>query len=719
MTDKFASQKEALRIQLGKYKGITKHCKPVGITLKYPVFSDLTPDQLDYYLYWRTTIGTSEFKKAPDGYTWLLVCEIINDPDTDNASRMLNTLCTSCAPDGSPFYPELLSVAIEYSDVFKTPKPCYSSWMADVDDAFLSKALSYPISYIPPSIIRRYVPGIVNDDADSVAEKMCELFNSYDSLLTSKTGNTLRETFLHPIKSCILPFKNYAYLGKKVPLEITVWRPTGNMVFELFQTMYAICTGKWMKDKTQRIPFEEIIANSHIAGCDVPENLTNPFMKTCGALVRPLGTKPFASGPSCLSDPTAAPTSTHKNTLGDFLTLSRIPPNSKNPHFVTSDCEHPCLLDFTEEQFEYYAYWKQSFIQGIPLDTDDGYVNLFLSELINLDVPDTPSILRKLLKVYGNSGKNLISSVLVDYELINGHSFSDYRVYLDKYVANSWIDEFIKGTNKIPLDPTILGIMRSGGMSVCYISEDIPLQTLALALQEVFRTACREVSPETIFSTKTVITWRTLFVGLDYLRGSAKTKVTYINYLDSTKFVTFINKSIGYISAMESEKKLVGQHPKKSFTFLGIDCAKIFRTISTQENVAIAVDCPSKIVFDRDAISNAQSDLAAVTSMMYVPEEENEKFGVEQVPKIQTVDSAQKDPWEILYDRLETMEKDYLSALVESPGLSKKILTDTGTTRTKMEDSINNKSLDCIGDTIIENGVPVTDYLSDIRKLKL
>lgn len=115
MSDKFSAQKQALKDQLGKYEYTPKPCKPVGIILKYPVFSDLTPDQLNYYLYWKSTLGTGDFKKAADGYVWLLVNEIINDPDREKASERLNMLCTHRASDGSPIYPEILSVAIEYS----------------------------------------------------------------------------------------------------------------------------------------------------------------------------------------------------------------------------------------------------------------------------------------------------------------------------------------------------------------------------------------------------------------------------------------------------------------------------------------------------------------------------------------------------------------------------------------------------------------------------
>ncbi len=719
MTDIFSSQKEALKTQLEMYRDIPGlPCRPVGIVLKYPVFSDLTPDQLNYYLYWRGTLGTPDFKKAADGYTWLLVTEIINDPDTQNASKRINTLCSSCAPDKSPLYPELLSVAIEYSQVFGTPMPPFAEWMGLVENIFLSRAFASPISDIPAHSIAPYVPDIYVKGTDdiAIAKRMSDLFRSYNRLLTERTCLGLRETFMHPTKSCILPFRDYAYLGKKVPLEIIAWWPTGNMLSKVFRTVFAICTGKWKKTEIETIPFEKDLAK---LSAEAEPVHPDPYSKPDGVLARPLGSRPTSLGPSCFSDPAAAPNSAHKNTLGDLLTFSKIHPEAENAKYVTSDCEHPCFLDLTQEQFDYYVHWKQSFMRGVPLDTDNGYLNLFLSELINLDTPFTPSILQRLMETYGGAGKNLISSVLIDYELLEGHSFSDHRVYLDRYVVNSWIEEFIKGTNEAPLNSTLLGIMRSGGMNVRYISENIPIQTMSQALQEVFRAIITDTTPEKMFNAKSISTWRTLFVGLDYLRGRAEAKVRYSNYLEAPKFVNFIDKSVRYMSALLSGRSFDDLGMKKTFTFLGVDCAKIFKTVVSQKAEDPESKPQVKIVLNRDAISEAQSDLAAVTDMMYVPEVENTKPEIEPEPTVQTVTPlSPDDPWKVLNDNLDPSEKEYLDALVQSPGQAKELLKKTGTSRTKIEDSINGKSLDCIGDTIIENGTIVDDYLNDIRNMR-
>ncbi len=715
MTDKFSSQKESLKTQLGKFNTIPKPCKPVGIVLKYPVFSDLTPDQLNYYLYWKSTLGTPNFKIAAYGYLWLFIAEIINGSDRNDASKKLNMLCSAGNSDGRQNYSELFTLATEFSLLFDTPMPQYMEWMGNVDPAFLSRAFASPVSDIPAVLISSYVPLPINKD-ETLVDRICNLLRTYDNLLKKKTDHGLRDTFMRPVKSCILPFKEYAYLGEKIPLEVITWRSKGDMVSRLFKLAYSICSGDGAIKSEYGLPFVNELVEEYKNTDPIPGPFPDPFSKPDGVLVRQLGTKPTDLGPSCFFDSFAKQTSAHKNTLGELFTFSQIQPESKNAHFVTSDCEHPSFIDLSLEQFEYYVHWKQSFLRGIALDTDNGYVNLYLSELINIDTQFTPLRLQRLLNTYGKDGSGLISSVLMDYELLNGRRFSDPRIYLDRYVVNSWIEEFIKGTNKAPLNPTLLGIMRTGGMNIRYISEDIPLQPMSQALQEVFNTVCSDMSAEEVFNARSVVTWKSLFADIDFLRGHKEVKVKYTDYLQSAKFVKFIDKSIRLMSALLSKNRSNDNSRVGNLSLLGTDCTRIFKNIASKWSEETQEKPQDKIVLDRDAISVAQSDLAAVTEMMCVPDNEPEDIVENPLPEIKKETDSQKDPWDALRDILEPTEIEYLNILLQPPGSSK---GKAGIARTKIEDSINGKSLDCIGDTIIENSRLVNEYLNEIKKMIL
>ncbi|MEE3477709.1 MAG: hypothetical protein VZQ26_02055, partial [Methanomethylophilus sp.] len=114
MSDRFSEQRSKLTDELPRYAGQTApECKAVGITLRYPVYTDLTADQLEYYLYWRSTLGTPDFKRAAEGYTWLLVSELLN-----TEPGKISILCSQTGRDGSPLYRNLLGTAVECAMVF-------------------------------------------------------------------------------------------------------------------------------------------------------------------------------------------------------------------------------------------------------------------------------------------------------------------------------------------------------------------------------------------------------------------------------------------------------------------------------------------------------------------------------------------------------------------------------------------------------------------------
>ena len=51
MSDRFSEQRSKLASEIPGYADKTApECKAVGITLRYPVYTDLTADQLEYYL---------------------------------------------------------------------------------------------------------------------------------------------------------------------------------------------------------------------------------------------------------------------------------------------------------------------------------------------------------------------------------------------------------------------------------------------------------------------------------------------------------------------------------------------------------------------------------------------------------------------------------------------------------------------------------------------
>lgn len=58
-----------------------------------PQYAQLTPDQLAYYLYWRSSLRHGEYIRTEESYFYLYVYEIINLPDVISPKDGINALC--------------------------------------------------------------------------------------------------------------------------------------------------------------------------------------------------------------------------------------------------------------------------------------------------------------------------------------------------------------------------------------------------------------------------------------------------------------------------------------------------------------------------------------------------------------------------------------------------------------------------------------------------
>ncbi len=679
-------------------------CKAVGITLKYPTYSDLTPDQLEYYLYWKSTVGRKGFKKAADGYTWLYVTELLNSDDPDESSRALNSLAESIANDGSPLYPGLLGTAIVYSKINGTPLPAYSDWMYL---NMLNCLLQPDVSDIPLAGLRQ-LSGDISSFRGPDAERIVgTVLRRYDRLLTEKGGTSLLEFCMEPVKTSFVPFTEYAVADPPRPVERIEWK-IKDSAKTLFSYLAGLSAGT---DVPAAIPFRtelkamfrEIRASGEFTVSP------DPFSKPEGVRIRLLGSPVTAMGPSRLCDPAVPARSARNITLGDILTFGPMPPQ-RPESYIPSGFEHPAYSDLSKDRFAYYLYWRDSFGRGRALDTDNGYVNLRLTELINSDdVAEASEELSELYRVYGQGSPNLIGVTLMDHTVINGGVFSDYRIYLDKLVVNSWIGDFLHGNTDVPMDGRMLNILRSGSVNVHYM-DPVPLEPFCTSLRRIFSAIDAKSGIDRVLGVQEVAAARTFYIGLDYLRGRKEKAVRYRNYLGCRKFIGFMDKAAKY--AANLVKNRCSQESKKPFTFGGVGCAAIlYEEFLLWQNRAVEPE-PEEIELDLEAVKAAEEDLRQVTDMMRTEEAPEEAEDAVETKE----EDADGDPWKAFFSALTAQERRYLSLCLDNSQKTDAFLREAGTTRVRMEDAINAKALDTVGDTVVEDGMPVEDYEEDLRK---
>ncbi len=679
-------------------------CRAVGITLKYPTYSDLTPDQLEYYTYWKSTVGGKGFRKAADGYTWLYVTELLNSDDPDTSFSQLNSLAESTANDGSPLYPELLDTAVLYSKINGTPMPEGAEWMYL---NMLNCLLAPEVSDIPLTALRVLCRDPSSFKDPEAPRIVGTVLRRYDRLLSERQGTTVLGLCMVPEKTSFVPFTEYAVAEPPKPVERIDWKPTA-FAETLFGYLAELFDGG---ETAAQIPFRtelkamfrEIRASGEYSAS--PE----PFPKPEGVRIRALGSPATPFGPSRLCDPAVPVRSSRGITLGDILTFGSMPPQRPEP-YVPSGFEHPAYSDLSKDRFAYYLYWKDSFRHGRALDTDNGYVNLLLTEIINSDdVAESSAELSELYRVYGQGSPNLIGVTLMDHTVINGGVFSDFRVYMDKLVVNSWIGEFVHGMNDVPLDGRMLDILRSGSVNVRFM-DPVPLEPFVSSLRRIFSAIEAKSGVDSVLGVQEVTTSRTFYIGLDYLRGKTSRTVRFRNYLGCRKFIGFMDKAAKY--AANLVKNGCSPESRKPFTFGGVGCAPIlFEEFLLWQNRTAEPE-RKEIELDLDAVKAAEEDLRQVTDMMRTEEAPEETEKIEEKKGENTDD----DPWGKFFSALTGQERTYLSLCLDDSQKTNAFLREAGITRIKMEDAINAKALDTVGDTVVEDGTPVEDYEEDLRK---
>ena len=706
-TDKFESQKRKFADEIDEYSGREPvKCKSVGITLKYPTYSDLTPDQLNYYTYWKNTLGTPEFRKAADGYVWLFVCELLNDPDEEYVSERLNSLATGTASDGSPYYPELLETAVTYASVHGTPLPKYAAWMYSPERRFmLSPLLSTPVSDIPASVLQDIAgaSGPILKDPE-LPTKTGSILRELDRKL-STMGTDLRSEFLVPVKQSCRPFRDYALVREPDPVEMTVWtpKPSGGLK-ELLSNILSLLSGnkadpKFRYGEELTKIFKRLSASGF--GTEDTDPLSKPDVLPC----RRLGTPCGAFGPSRLSDPSAFARSGRQITLGEILTFADTVPKMPEP-FVLSGWEHPVYKDLSKGAFAYYVYWRDCFRKGRYLDTDNGYVNLFLTEIINTETPDDARRdLETLLRVYGEGSQNLIALTLMDHTLCNRGVFTDYRSYDDRMVTNCWIDAFLHGDPDLELSQVMLDRMRSGSFNVTFMESAFPLRPFGEAMRRIFAEIAKKKDIRELLNPRPVSAVRSVYVSLDYFRGKKEVRVEFDDYLGCRKLNTFVDKAVKFASAYARN----GSGP--AFSFAGLRCGDIIAECIDKEKVSRPRE--EHIRLDPEAVAAAESDLRTVTELMRT-EEEPEEATVQKAAPVTEVPSG--GPWESFFASLSETEREYIRIICREPGDAQAYLRSHSLTRIGMEDAINNKALDTVGDTVLEDGTVVEDYMEEMEK---
>lgn len=577
----------------------------------------------------------------------------------------------------------------------------------------LTDILTPPISGLTFGMIVRLTNRNYFEITDEPDDTTVALFNAglktIDDRLRSTTGKGILETYGRGFTKKLHCLSD----GKHLTVKYMDIRP-GDDITELFQGLYRFCR-KHLGHKTS-----------------VPSNFkkeyrqavreTEPFRNMPGSGGKGVVAKPYTEGDFDGPVYFEHYVSDRKPdvTQGDFEI------HYYEEHgpcgYVPSLVKRACYSHFTEEQLNYYLYWRSEARKGSFHDTDRGYMWLFLSELINteLDARTVKRIINGIERNYMRFEEtdDLLKTTVLQFQLMNG--FPTMRP--DDDIVNGSIDNYLKqyieGTISAPMDfRTLKAVAKKLRVPLYSELDEDGMGIMDLYLRNYIE-SIRESSIDVLRHFDMLyIEW----LQVNYTRiytsknenVTLKTNYPYRTHNLYKMFYTGIHDIPGLIGEYRKQGKIV-----KVDTETDREREILYESATTwfKEREELARACRvSNISFDEKAIADAENDLEEVTRIITATDDVEPGWGPEDVPEID--DSPMEEERPIGQSENDSPWYDFISALSqEQRGYLKKAMAGTRPDH-RMEDGINSVAMDTVGDVVVDCGNIVEDYLEDLGKV--
>lgn len=715
-------------------------CDPVDSEYDHPDYSVLEGPRLEYYLWWRRMADEGELLKADWGYAWLRCCELINskdDPD-DVLTRMIQF--TRVCSGSIRLAPLVSRLAEDYAlanglSLGRIPR---SRPFSRSMTLFTWDLTRYPIRMPDPDILlsscynwRQYADVSI----DQMAEIVSMTLAGIDEMTRSSEGKGfIRAIGCEPEAVTIWPFEGFAdYTGaehRTVPSLRVSDGPLHDIIDAIVRTV------------------TKLTREDGVRGPQIPRAFPQAYRRIAAAAVDAvLGDDPFdARHFRCASVEGAGFWG------NDDLVVEReeeddrayiIPQAYPDPSFprvtlreisthMADSCDDPVEYTPSEKlmptystmepgQISFYIHWRTMAREGTYLNTDSGYIWLYCVELINSD--DDPecvqSELERALDAYSHCSfiPQSLCTACADHAILNSFDVPPAAIdRADRYVAYS----------KLACDPpgrmsVSLAEMYSLYDSERYTSDDPGLYsdafTLAVRRVDAYmkehkgRRIIDRAGSRDLYFTKR------FYQGLWTPKNPVE-RLEFVNVLESKR----VNDLMDGI--FRTVIRVVNTRLRRPVPRAPTEIRQEYREIaeaSTEEFMdsidrdrmhEAAMEEASRIVIDRDAVESAAADLEAVRGMMSVDEPDRDGSIEESVSS-----SEQPTGWDALRSSLDDVELLYLTASLTNRGAGAWTLEGTGRRPQSVEDSVNSKAMDAIGDAIMEGGTAFEDYVDDIRRI--
>jgi hypothetical protein len=713
------SFEEDMRRLAGEVRG---ECEYIPTELDHPDYRILSEGQRDYYFYWRSELAKGNLLVNDEGLMWLRMCEIVNlgiDPmqgyrelklmlDRGGYKRVRDTVT---------------STLVDWCIAHSLPIPPIWIWGWDKrHDVILTSAMSPAPDRLPLEFIKRegQVDDVYYDMNTDMLEDVCNAaIQALDRHLIMMTGRGLLETYSRRDATMHTVYDGLVCFSEERSYRISYLKPTAE-----FRTMM-----KSIVRYGEKLLFKKIGIN----GPNCPGAFKNEYRRIADAAAEAVEKEGYiqlpksellysavpvsrrermliemgeqleeSDGGKVLEDLTAKAMAVRPGFESELRELSaRIQPYPKQ--YVPSGATNLVPDQASDDALDYYLFWRDEAKNGTFHDTDRGYLWLYLCELINSD-EDPRKVLDALAEMamaYEHDDENerpFIGPVYLDYALANGIRSVDPGVFRSNLSMNLALDSVFSDEPMLDIGT----VSKASGLkteTALRGFDETCLRALMMALRELdsttpFYLRCRLRS--NMYTDRA-------FKRLRYYGDLPREiSVEYLDYLGSESFCDGL-RDLARCVLQTVAKARGGKGKVKVDRAFGQTVAKIAEkcaqaAIATQDRAS-----KRRIEIDPEKLKKAESDLDEVTGMMGVEETRDEE--PEEMPA-----APAEEGWSAFAASLTPDEKDYIrSVLAGAPSAS-------GGRAIRLEDSINGKAMDAVGDAVVEDGEAIDDYIEQLEE---
>ena len=701
-----------------------------------PDYSVLQGPRLDYYFWWRAQVDDGNLPQVDAGYAWLRAVELINSKDDPKeVMRRIVNFAKVCSKS-MRLAPFVCSLPLDYALVHNLSlgsvpreRPFPKSQVLLTWDLTRHPIRMPDTDLLLDSVFYRWYD-VLDTDESTMADIVCMSLAGIDEFTRSSTGKgVVRSTGCEWEMKDIFPYSGYAdYSGAKhlsmpsVPLREG---PFHDLLEAIVKQAVALMREDGVRGPQVPKTFPKAYRRIVAAAVDAAVNddawdarvFRNPSPPEGDIwrdddLERPEDDEEphVALRPIPNMEIGTPPMTTREIDSNWDLESDVLPP------YVSSGRNKTSYRFMDEQQKAFYIGWRSQARKGRYTDTDRGYLWLYCVELINHDyVPDNiQDELERAVDAFYDAfpPPRFLFRAAVDHALLHGMDTPpvpdadcspalaytklrsdpigrispDVARALADYPALS-LEKYVRGYERLYSD-VFTAAYRATDV-YCY--EKFHRRLYAMAFDAKYKSQVR-LYDELWYPKR-------LTVDLTYLRIAGSVRLQGI--LDGTLKVCL--RSVG--------KRIGRTHPRvpdmdpDMVDAIEEAISGVFGRIEKEDALAKALRDASRIKIDRAAVESAESDLRVVTGLMATEEEEEP----EESP-FEASTGTVGDGWEALESALDAVEMDYLR-------YGNDALKGTGRRPQAVEESINNKAMDAVGDAIMEDGTVFEDYEEDVRRM--